>query len=154
MYAIHSPPLAGDPARAFDRARFVKMGFSGWGLVLGPFWLLAQRLWRPFGVWAVGALAVGVAEAGGWLAPAGGSALYLVTAFWIGVEGRAWLSRKLERSGLPLFDLVEARDDDAAARKFLERTLTASPPPAPARPAGRAPESNMVLGLFPEAQGK
>ena len=151
IYAIHCPPLVGDVARAFDRARIVETGFSRSGFVFGPLWLLANGLWLPLLVWIVVAGASGFAEATGWLAYGGASAIYLLATLLVGLEGRNWLGEKYSRAGLPLIDVIEARDDNEAARVFLCRALVA-PPPAPSAVRAANAGAGPIIGLFPEAQ--
>ena len=151
IYVIHSPPVVGDPTRALHRARFVASGFSWAGLVFGPLWLAVKRLWLPLGVWFAGAVALEFLVEGRWLAGGGAAALYLLSAVLIGVEGRHWLSVKSARAGLPLADLVEARDEDEAARVFFERVMNARRPQGVLSSAPMR-ENFPVIGLFPEAQ--
>ena len=100
IYAIHSPPIVGDPARALNQARLVKSGFSIAGLVFGPLWLAVNRQWLPLAIWVIGAVGVTLLADGGWLAAGGAAALYLLSAILIGVEGRHWISLKSARAGL------------------------------------------------------
>jgi hypothetical protein len=151
IYAIHSPPIVGDPAQALNQARLVKSGFSIAGLVFGPLWLAAKRQWLPLGGWVAGAVLVGFLASAGLLTAGGVAALYVLSAFLIGVEGRHWISLKSTRAGLLLADIVEARDEDEAARVFFERVMNARrpqgvPSSAPMR------ENFPIIGLFPEAQ--
>jgi len=146
IYAIHSPPLVGDVAVAFDRARLLETGFCRRAFVFGPLWLLAHRLWVPLGAWVALAVALGVAQGFGWLAPPGASFVYLLSALWIGLEGRDWLGAKLADAGAPLVDVVEARDEEEAARVFLGRAP--SPPPPKTRYMG-AERAGPVIGQFP-----
>ncbi len=149
IYTIHAPPLVGNPALAFDRARVLKTGFSRAALVFGPLWLALHRLWIPLAAWIAAAAAAYGLYYANLVGLAGIAALYLVAAVWIGVEGRGWLSASLERAGLPLVDVVEARGDDEAARVFLNRAPIA---PAPAAPAPPPAHEIGVIGSFPQAQ--
>jgi hypothetical protein len=151
IYVIHCPPIVGDPARALNQARLVKSGFSIAGLVFGPLWLAVNRQWLPLAVWVVGAVAVDFLNNAGLLTSGGAGALYLLSAILIGVEGRHWIGLKSARAGLMLADIVEARDEDEAARVFFERALKASRPQGAPSPAPMR-ENSPVIGSFPEAQ--
>ena len=151
IYAIHCPPIVGDPARALNQARLVKAGFSIAGLVFGPLWLAVNRQWLPLAVWVIGAVAVEFLDSAGLLAAGGAGALYLLSAILIGVEGRHWIGLKSARAGLMLADVVEARDEDEAARVFFERVMNARRPQGAASPAPMR-ENSPIIGLFPEAQ--
>jgi hypothetical protein len=151
IYAIHCPPIVGDPARALNQTRLVKSEFSIAGLVFGPLWLAVKRQWLPLGVWVIGAVAVEYLDNAGWLTAGGAGALYLLSAIVIGVEGRHWISLKSTRVGLLLADIVEARDEDEAARVFFERVMNARRPQGVSSPAAMR-ENSPIIGLFPEAQ--
>ena len=115
IFAVHSP--AGDAATAFERARFVRLGFSWGALLLGPVWLLARRLWRPLALFVLGAALVGFAAAGGVIAPGAVFWLYVAYAFYLGFEGRAFVGAALTRRGLPLATLDQDLRAAANAKK-------------------------------------
>jgi hypothetical protein len=153
MYAIHCPPLGGDNEAAAEAMRARRMGFSYFGFVFGPFWLAAQRLWLPLIVYfAVAALLSFLFAAGVFAAPAA-LALDLLAGIFIGLEGRNWVGIKLARRGLPLVDIIEARNADEAARVYFTRAL-ANPTPPPTAPVARSiqPPAGEIIGLFPEAR--
>ncbi len=154
IYAVHCPAGDGDAA-ALERARFLKLGFSFAALVFGPIWLLAHRLWRPLTLWLLAAALVGFAAAAG-VFPLGASLwLYLLSALYLGFEGRAFQAAALARRALPLTDIVCAPDAVTAELSFFARA-PAPPPPRGAPHANAGPPSSappQVLGLFPEAGG-
>jgi hypothetical protein len=79
----------------------------------------------------------------------------LVIGLFLGHEGHAMLERKLVANGWTLEGVIEARDMDAAERRFFELALQDAPPaaPTPSAPqrffAGTA--GNPIIGLFPQA---
>ncbi len=127
------------------------MGFCYFGFVFGPFWLAAKRLWPPLLVYVAGAALIGFLAASGVVAAPAILALEILAALFIGLEGRNWVGGALARRGLPLVDVIEARDEDEAARVYFTRALAVAPPsPSAARSA--PPRSGQdVIGLFPEA---
>jgi hypothetical protein len=152
IYAIYSPPLVGDPATAFDRARIVKMGFSVAGFVFGPLWLIARGLWIALGAWIVFAAIVGFLHAFGVIGSGGVQALYALSALLIGFEGREWRGASLATSDRPLIDVVRAGSADEAAFAFLARAQIA-PGASLSRPATAAARAfPSIIGLFPEAR--
>ena len=152
IYAIHAPPSVGNPAHTFPRTRVLPTGFSRPGFVFAPLWLIANRLWLQVCVGVIAGVAVEAALSKGFLAPGGALGLYLIGAFWTGLEGRNWLAAKLERRGTPLADIVAARDEDEAARLYLDRVFDPKPAVVPNPfPVAARPEPG-IIGLFPEAQ--
>jgi hypothetical protein len=152
MYAIHCPSMAGDSDAAAEAMRATRIGFCYSGFVFGPFWLAAQRLWLALVVYVAGASLIGFLVASGVFAAPGALALEALAAVLIGLEGRNWLGASLERRGLPLVDIIEARDADEAARIFFTRALAAaSSAPLGVRHTGSRPVSG-IIGSFPEAQ--
>jgi Protein of unknown function (DUF2628) len=154
IYAVHSPALGDDPAKAFDRARTLRQGYARWGLVFGPLWLLFKGLWLALAAWVVGAALVEFAISKGVLSSDAGLALYALSAVFIGLEGRHLQGHALTRSGRPLADIVVGANALEAERDFLARTLI-TPTPVVAAPRVNPPPSSgdsHILGLFPEAQ--
>jgi hypothetical protein len=157
IYSVHVPETAADPAIAFDRVNFLREGFSWAAFLFGPFWLLARRLWRPFGAWCLGALIVGVAISCGLLRDSAATWLYLAAALFLGLEGRGFVGAAMERRGFKLVDVATGADLIAAETGFFSRWLAAAPsvtppPPALARP-NAPPVETQVIGMFPEAGG-
>jgi hypothetical protein len=151
MYAIHCPPLAGDSVAAAEALRARRIGFSYFGFVFGPFWLAAQRLWLPLLVYiAFAALMAFLFTVGVFAAPAA-LALDLLAGMFIGLEGRNWVGSKLASRGLPLVDIIEARDEDEAALAYFTRELENPVPALPTTRSSRPPTSE-IIGLFPEAR--
>ena len=145
MYAIHCPSMAGDSDAAAEAMRATRIGFCYSGFVFGPFWLALV-------VYVAGASLIGFLVASGVFAAPGALALEALAAVLIGLEGRNWLGASLERRGLPLVDIIEARDADEAARIFFTRALAAaSSAPLGVRHTGSRPVSG-IIGSFPEAQ--
>ena len=153
-YAVHSAD-EGDPASAFDRAEFLRTGFSPAAFVFGPFWLLANRLWLALAGWLLGAALIGFAVAIGVLNGGTALLLYSLSNLFLGLEGRELLGETLARYGRPLVDIVGGADAEEAERAYLARSLA----PRAAAPAGaaRAPTAPRggphIIGFFPEAGG-
>jgi len=156
IYRAHAP-IGLDPLASADRTCFVRDGFSFWALVLGPLWLLGHRLWLALGVWLVGAAIVAAAISAGLLSENAAPALFILSAFYLGCEGRNLFSAALERSGAPLADVAAGADRTSAEHAFFarreERPNAPASTPAPAARAAAPAPSQTIIGLFPEAGG-
>ena len=152
IYAVHSPALDRDPAKAFDRAAAVRQGFARWAFVFGPLWLIANALWLALAVWIILAAGVVLAVLAGVLTPPAAALLYLLGDVYLGLAGPGLRGAALEFRGAPLADIVGAVTREDAEREFLSRALNA-PAPTPVAAARPAPMSSAssIIGLFPEA---
>ena len=156
IFAAHCAPDFRRSSEALEQARVYRVGFVWPALVFAPLWLIARRLWRPLALWIVAAALVGAAATHGLLSPGAAFCLYMLSALYLGFEGRALEAAALTRRGRPLADIVCAADSSGAERTFFARAcdLTeVTQPPAPPRggPAAGAPHA--IIGLFPEAGG-
>jgi hypothetical protein len=154
IYAVHSPSLERDPVAAFDRARTLKLGFAWAAFFFGPLWLLARGLWAALAVWLLVAAAAGLAVGFGLLNPFAAAALYGLSVWFLGLEGRSLQAGALARRGRPLADIVMGAAPMDAERGFLARALHARPPTsaAPIRAGASARGGSGIIGLFPEAE--
>lgn len=124
FYTVHEPP--NPPVDRIERAASLEMigdRFVPAAVVLGPIWLLANRLWHAFAVYlCVALIAVAVIHAAGlnwrWLSLLF-SALNLIVAF----EGPSLRRWALERRGWQTLGMVSGRDIDECERRFLESWL-------------------------------
>lgn len=154
IYRVHTP-VGLNPLFQADQTRFVRDGFAGWALIFGPLWLLAKRQWLALLVWIAGAMLVGAAISARLLPEQTAGALYLLSALYLGFEGRNLVSAALERSGAPLVDIAAGSDRVTAERVLFSRwNRVAEAPRAPAPRAAASPAApHAIIGLFPEAGG-
>jgi hypothetical protein len=153
VYRVHILPGAPDPVAGAEGAKFLREGFSWSAFLFGPLWLLAHGLWRPLLVWCVGALIAGLVVSYGFLPAAAEVWLYLLSALFIGLEGRGFAAAAAERGGFCLVDIAVGDDRLAAERSFFSRWLV-DPEPAPLGPRPNTPFAPPhVIGLFPESGG-
>jgi hypothetical protein len=155
-FRVLVPGGGAEPMLAAERARFVRDGFSWPALFFGPFWLLARGLWRPLGIWLLGALFVALMFRSGKLASGVGGWLYLLSAIYLGLEGRKFVAAAIERGGFAFVDVVVSPNRSVAEEIFFRRwPLNKEPSPsAPRAPIPVAPVApSHVIGMFPEAGG-
>lgn len=143
---------------ALEEAVLLKDGFSLPAFIFTGFWLLAKRLWLALAVFV--ALWAAIGFGGRWLGldPLALALAQGLIGLFLGLEGHALIERKLVRKGFSVAGVVEARDEDAAERRFFElaeangATGLAPSAGAVASPAApRASAQPVVLGLFPDA---
>jgi hypothetical protein len=149
-------PDGAEPILAAERARFVRDGFSWPAFLFGPFWLLARGLWRALGVWLLGAIVVVLMFRSGQLASGAGGWLYLMSAVYLGLEGRKFVAAAIERRGFAFVDVVIGPNRSVAEEIFFNRWPFNKAPPAsaPRAPSAVAPLTpSHVIGMFPEAGG-
>jgi hypothetical protein len=124
VYTVHEPPDA--PVDRIDRAeqlKFIADRFSPLATALGPIWLLANRIWFGFALYAVAlALVVLVVLAFGlglrWISLMAG-AFNLV----VGFEAASLQRLSLEKRGWRTLGTVSGRSIDECERRFLETWL-------------------------------
>jgi hypothetical protein len=125
IYTVHEPqrPAESIEARS-DGIVFVKEGFTIWGFLFGPFWLLFNRLWFEF----IAALVLSV-TLGAVLAEFGPKAqaaaiVDLLLALIIGFEGNDILRWNLQRKGYAFLASVAGRSRLECERRFFDAWIT------------------------------
>jgi hypothetical protein len=165
FYAAYLPPQKAGltEADALSRSMVLRDGFSFGAFVFTGLWLLAKRLWLPFLAFAVIYGLIALAQWRYGFHPGVGMVIQLVIGIWLGLEGANLQGRKLMDGGWRFVDVVEARNQDEAERRFFEKALARglgeAPPPASSQapaaasfPAARpSPASQGVIGMFPDA---
>jgi hypothetical protein len=168
-FAVLEPPGYHDTAERADRFIFLHEKFSLAVFLLGPLWMIWQRLWLELPVYLAGVAAVGYglyALGAGW--PAIILALTLIQLF-LGLEATTLVHGMRVRRGWRDGGVVIADDLELAERRFFDdraaRRSAARTPGAPAsgfQPystagplAGAAPGPSQpgVVGLFPQPGG-
>jgi hypothetical protein len=122
IFTVHEPqrPAEGIEARA-EGVVFVKEGFTIWGFIFGPFWLLFNRLWFEFIAALVlsGATAALLTELGLKQQLAAG-VVDLLLALIIGFEGNDLLRWNLQRKGYAFLASVAGRSRLECERRFFD----------------------------------
>ncbi len=125
IYTVHEPqrPPQGVEARA-DSVVFVKEGFTIWGFLFGPFWLLYNRLWLEFivALLVTGGIAAGLVEYG-LKQQAAASIADLLLVLIIGFEGNDLIRWSLQRKGYAFIASVAGRNRLECERRFFDAWL-------------------------------
>jgi Protein of unknown function (DUF2628) len=166
VYTVYEPPLrAGEATPDPERFVFVRDGFSFWGFLLGPLWMLWHRMWIVLLGYLVLAAALGWAHKATGAALGIGAAVTFLIMILIGCEAGTLRRFTLERRGWRNLGIVVGDDLELAERRFFDAWTGAhgKPPSADATPpappgftgpyapgAHAQPGSSDVLGLFPE----
>ena len=160
LYAVLTPPKS-TTIGAAEQAVFLKDGFVVFGFVFTFAWLALKRAWLAaaiiLAIWA----AVGFGAAALGVHPAAIAVTQTLLGLFVGLEGQALAERSLVARGWTHRGVVEARDLEAAERRFFEQFTAPAAQPAPdgqalqpiAAPASLSRASDSaVLGLFPDAE--
>lgn len=135
-FTIYEPP--NPPADRIDRAErlvFIKDGFSFPALLLGPFWLLLNRMWVVLALYVVVAIGVGTALEWMKVAPMWVSLAGIALNFIVALEGDSIRRWTLERNGYRFISTVVGRSTAECERRFFERWLPQQPILRPREPA-------------------
>jgi len=124
VYTVHEP---GVPAKSLDERAdeviFIKEGFSWWGFLLGPLWLLFNALWFEFivAVLVAAGVAAGLLQLG--LKDQAGGIAYLLLMLIIGFEGNGLRRMRLERKGYAYLASVAGNGLEECERRFFDAWL-------------------------------
>lgn len=154
IYKVLLPTDGSDAMDIAERVEFRREGYCWPALLFGPAWLLARGLWRPLGLWCLAAALAVLALRQELLSGSGAMWLYILSAVFLGLEGRDFVAAAMERRGFRLVDIVAGLDDVAVERVFFARWRPDVGPAANAPPRPNIPFAQAhVIGMFPEAGG-
>jgi hypothetical protein len=124
VYTVHEPePHAQSLEERADDIVFVKEGFTWWGFLLGPLWLLFNRLWFEFiAALLLSGAAAAVLVAAGMRDEAPGLANLLIMLI-VGFEGNDLKRWRLDRKGYAFLASVAGRDFEECERRFFDAWL-------------------------------
>ncbi len=139
IYTVHEPGRpAKSPSERADEVVFIKEGFTWWGFLFGPLWLLTNALWFEFIIAALiwAGLAAGLTQLG--LKDQAAGIASLLVMLIVGFEGNDLRRWRLERKGYSLLAPVAGSGYEECERRFFEAWLPslaghdAKPAPKPA----------------------
>jgi hypothetical protein len=161
VFTVHEP---GQPARDIERRAddivFIKEGFTWWGFLFGPLWLLFNRLWLALlaslllsAVAAAALVQLGLKEE----AP---GILNMLFMLLVGFEGNDLKRWRLSRKGYSFLASVAGRDREECERRFFDAWLPGAAGDRnafPRQPLDLKPSSSGdwrgpgVIGTLPDA---
>ncbi len=168
VYTVHAPSAGVATIDVpIDRFVFVRDGFHFWAMVGGVLWFLYHRLWLV----AIGYVVVtlGLSFALAKLHVGSGTVFWVfaLIALLMGFEAASLRRWTLSRRKWRQLDVVVARDEQEAERRFFDRWTAkqrvsvddrsaidrGGPPPTreiPGQPFSRPPPPPGIVGLFPQ----
>ena len=147
IYTVHMKETSDEPS-AFERAVFVRDGFGWWAFLFGPLWLLWNRAWLGFVVWALIQFGLTVLMQNHMIHIGAQSLLELLIALVLGFEAASIRRYVLNRRGFRFIDVVQDRRLIDAERRFFARYEMETAPATRTTAATAAPH---LVGLFPSA---
>ncbi|MDX2259608.1 MAG: DUF2628 domain-containing protein [Hyphomicrobiaceae bacterium] len=142
-FTVHEPP--DPPADRIERAErlvFIRDGFSFAAALLGPLWLLANRLWAALAVYLVVSFLLAAAITLGDGAVHWGMLAQAALAVLIGFEADQIRRWTLDRRGYTEVGTVVGRGEAECERRFIEQWL-------PTQPAIRVGTSSATAASVP-----
>jgi hypothetical protein len=118
---IFSVYVKKDSKNPLDTAVFVKQGFSFWAFFFAPIWALYNRLWFAFLLLVVFSVLLAINKGPEFTIAS------LILNIWFGFEANNFKTRKLERRGYIVFDVVTGIDKLAAQTRFYDKYLLNKP---------------------------
>lgn len=155
IYTVHAAPAsAPGGADEAERMIFVKDGFCWPAFLIPVIWMLYRRLWVALCLYAL--FAVGLEIVGRTLGAPTATALGLLGALYLGVEGSTLRRWSLARRRFVERGVAEGRSLEEAEMRFFHRLAGATPAGADpveggaaAGPVARPSFSADIVGLFP-----
>jgi hypothetical protein len=153
-YLVFEPQAGGRTPEAAERVVFLREKFSWPALVLGPLWLLWNRLWLGFAFWLAAVALIGAAVAALQLESFVAALALALPSLILAVEATLLRQHHLMASGFREAGVVLAEDIEGAERRFFDRWLVrekAKPPPPSSLPPLPQPAPSPVIGFFPDS---
>jgi hypothetical protein len=124
VYTVHEPER---PAQSMEKRAdgivFIKEGFTWWGFLFGPLWLLFNRLWFEL----IAALLISAGVAAGLaqleLGDQAPGIVNLLLMLLVGFEGNDLRRWRLDRKGYAFLASVAGRDFEECERRFFDAWL-------------------------------
>ncbi len=148
IYSVHIKGSPDEPS-AFERAVFVREGFSWLAFLLGPFWLIWTRAWFVLLAWIMLQITLAYLVYAQILPIMTQSLVDFIVALALGFEASSVRRFALGRRGFQMIDLVHERQCADAERRFFSRWALLN-----RNASSQASTVNAVpnlVGLFPSA---
>lgn len=123
IYTVHIRP---DIPAPYEKAEFVKEGFSTQAFLFTFFWTLYKRLWWPSAVIIAFFVLCGIGLEQEWLSPTGFSIVQLGAQGIFAYLANDWLRARLKREGYIIADIVSGDNMLRAEQRFFDRFAATS----------------------------
>lgn len=117
---IYSIYVRNDVANPLESTIVVKDGFSFIAFLLSIFWALYHRVWGLAALCFFVMAIIGLVEQQGLLTREMADILTLAFSVWVGFEANDWRAASLENKGYVLLDVVSARNEYEAQKRFFD----------------------------------
>jgi hypothetical protein len=152
-YLVFVPQAENRTPEEAERVVFLREKFSWAAFVLGPLWLLWNRLWLGLAFWLAAVALIGAAVTALKLESFIAAIFLAVPSLILALEATLLQRQKLVANGFREAGVVIAEDIESAERRFFDRWFApertkplppSSLPPLPQLAASR------VIGFFPD----
>jgi len=157
VYTVHAPASYGvDVRTTSDRLVFVRDGFYVWAFVFSFVWLIWHRLWLALFGYVVISIASNIVLRSFGLDFGARAFVAVIIALLIGLEAGSLRRWKLSRRKWRQLDVVVAKNEEEAERRFFDRWTEHSARddrgngPLHPMPHSSLTSNQDVIGLFPE----
>lgn len=124
VYTVHEP---GHPAKSLDEradeVAFVKEGFSLWGFLVPPLWLLINGMWLECILAVLIGIGAGFSLTQLGLVAEAGAIAYFLLMLIVGFEGNGLRRWRLERKGYVYLASVAGGSLEDCERRFFDAWL-------------------------------
>jgi len=152
-YLVFVPQAENRTPEEAERVVFLREKFSWPAFVLGPLWLVWNRLWLGLAFWLAAVALIGAAVSALKLESFIATLVLAVPSLILAFEATLLRQHKLVASGFREAGVVIADDIEGAERRFFDRWLArekTSPLPPSTLPPLPQPAPSPVIGFFPD----
>jgi hypothetical protein len=153
-YLVFVPQAENRTPEEAERVVFLREKFSWPAFVLGPLWLVWNRLWLGSAFWLAAVALIGAAVSALQLESFVAALVLAVPSLILALEATLLRQHKLVASGFREAGVVIADDIEGAERRFFDRWLArgkAKPLPPSSLPPLPQPAPSPVIGFFPDS---
>jgi hypothetical protein len=152
-YLVFVPQAENRTPEEAERVVFLREKFSWPAFVLGPLWLVWNRLWLGLAFWLAAVALIGAAVSALKLESFIATLVLAVPSLILAFEATLLRQHKLVASGFREAGVVIADDIEGAERRFFDRWLArekTSPLSPSTLPPLPQPAPSPVIGFFPD----
>jgi Protein of unknown function (DUF2628) len=153
-YLVFVPQAENHTPEEAERVVFLREKFSWPAFVLGPLWLLWNRLWLGLAFWLAAVALIGAAVTALKLESFVAAIFLAVPSLILAFEATLLQQQKLVANGFREAGVVIAEDIESAERRFFDRWFAperAKPLPPSSLPPLPQLAASRVIGFFPDS---